>query len=140
MIAVASLASPQPAGSLEKILLEEIKQHPTLNARLEVIAPERLREALGGPPPQQWNAGLFEQLERELGAKLFLSGSVALGETARQARLRLARRDGLVGSFDGETTIVLGLIPYRQPAQPEDAREVIRLALERLAAGLNTNR
>ena len=139
-LAVASIASALPAGTLERIVAEELEANPTLRARLEVIPADRLREALGGPAPQQWNAGLYERLERGASVTLFLSGAVALGENARQARFRLARRDGPVGTFEGETTTVLGLIPYRQPAQPEDAREVIRLAFQRMAAGLGAAR
>lgn len=132
-LAVSSLVSPFPRGPLEGIVNEEILANGTLRARVRVIPADELERALGGPPPQNWSAANFAQLQ-SLNARLFLSGRVALSASSRQAVIRLSSPGGLIGEYAAETTPFL--IAYRQPAQAEDAREVIRLALERLAAGL----
>lgn len=133
-LAVSSLVSPFARGSLERILREEILANPTLKARVAVIPQDELERALGGPPPQNWSAANFAQLQASLNAGLFLSGRVALSASTRQASLRLSNPRGLIGEYAAETAAFL--VPYAEPAKPEDARDAIRLALERLGAGL----
>lgn len=134
-LAVSSLVSPFPRGALERIVTEEIEANPALRARVRVIPQTELERALGGVPPQNWSAANFAQLEASLNARLFLAGRVALSAGARQAVMRLSSPRGLIGEYAGETTAFLVL--YREPPQAEDAREVIRQALERMAAGLS---
>jgi hypothetical protein len=135
-LAMASLVSPFPRGTLERIVTEEINANPALRARVRVIPPPELEGALGGLPPQNWSAQNFLALESNLNAKLFLSGRIALSETTRQAGLRLSSSRSLIGDFVGETTSVL--VYYRVPPQAEDARDVVRAALNRMAEGLST--
>lgn len=133
-LAVSSLVSPFARGALERIVREEIAANPTLRARVDVIPQDQLERALGGSPPQNWSAANFMQLGADLNASLFLSGRVALSASTRQASLRLSSPRGLIGEYTAETTAFL--IAYPEAIKPEDARDVIRLALERLGAGL----
>jgi hypothetical protein len=134
-LAISSLVSPFSRGTLERIVTEEIEATPALRARVSVIPQAELERALGGVPPQNWSAANFAQLESSLNATLFLSGRVALSASTRQAVLRLSNPRGLIGDYVGETTSLL--VYYRVPPQAEDAREVIRQALEHLIAGLS---
>ena len=133
-LAISSLVSPFARGSLERILREEILANPTLKVRVVVIPQDELERALGGPPPQNWSAANFAQLQTSLNATLFLSGRAALSASTRQASLRLSSPRGLIGEYTAETTAFL--VPYAEPAKSEDARDAIRLALERMGAGL----
>lgn len=132
-LALANLVGPFPRGVLERIVTEEIGAHPALRDRLRVLPLDAVERALGSTP-QNFNAADYARLETTLGARLFLSGRVAFGTTTRQAVFRLFRTRGLVGEYGAETNA--GIFFYRLPVQPEDAREVIRLMLDRLAAGL----
>jgi hypothetical protein len=134
-LAISSLVSPFPRGSLERIVTEEINANPALQARISVIPPAELERELGGPPPQNWSAANFLELEASLNAQLFLSGRIALSATTRQAVFRLSSSRGFLSDYAGETISLL--VYYRMPPQVEDAREVIRQALERLVVGLN---
>ncbi len=134
-LAISSLVSPFPGGSVERLVTEEINANPALRARLRVIPQAELEGALGGAPPQNWSAENFAQLQASLNASLFLSGRIALSASTRQAVMRLSSPRGLIGQYLAETTSFL--VYYRVPPQIEDAREVIRQALERLAGGLS---
>ncbi len=135
-LAISSLVSPFPRGTLEGIVTEEINANPALKARVRVIPQSELERELGGAPPQNWSAANFAQLQVSLNASLFLSGRIALSASTRQAVMRLSSSRGLIGQYVGETTSLL--VYYRVPPQAEDARDVIRGALERLAEGLST--
>ncbi len=132
-LALANLVGPFPRGTLEQIVTEEINLNPILRERVRVLPVNTVERTLGSTP-QNFTAADYTRLETTLGATLFLSGRVAFGTTTRQAVFRLFRRNGLIGEYAAETTS--GILFYRLPVQPEDAREVIRLMLNRLATGL----
>ena len=132
-LALANLVGPFPRGILERIVAEEISLNPILRDRVRALPVDAVERTLGSTP-QNFTAADYTRLETALGAKLFLSGRVAFGTTTRQAVFRLFRRSGLVGEYAAETNS--GILFYRLPVQPEDAREVIRLMLNRLATGL----
>jgi hypothetical protein len=132
-LALANLVGPFPRGILERIVTEETNLNPILRDRVRILPTDAVERTLGSTP-QNFTAADYTRLETTLGAKLFLSGRVAFGTTTRQAVFRLFRQNGLIGEYGAETNS--GILFYRLPVQPEDAREVIRLMLNRLATGL----